>query len=239
MSDLPMMIDSNFEKIFALLLVVDQIPRKQRKNDVAETKAFIISTGWRASLYRVLRLEWTGTKLKKPADIPWKVVNAYEPHADLMHKILRLCQAAHRYADKEWGYESWLDWFLAIVMEAMQASNNLEKKSKTRKLEEQREYLKSLRKFENPYNHETEPHFWRMIQIWTTTELAGFPQYEENYWIPFTRCFSKWLTERDTKNWGCLFEEKTETQITLKSGNGQGHRHLNLACTILIKKVEK
>ncbi len=234
-----MMTDSNFKKIFALLSDVDEIPipKKQIKNDVAKTKAFIISTGWRASLYRVLRLEWTGTKLKKPADIPWKVLRAYEPHGDLMHETLRLCQVAHRHADKRWGYESWLDWFLAIVMEAVEASSNLEEKSKTRKLDDQRQYLKLLRVFQNPYNLETEPHLCRLIQTWTT-KLTGFPQYEKNYWIPFTHCFSKWLTERDTKNWGSMFEEKTETQITLKSSNGQGHRYLNLACTIIIKKIK-
>ncbi len=232
-----MMTDSNFKKIFALLSDVDQTPKKQMKNDVAKTKAFIISTGWRASLYRVLRLEWTGTKLKKPVDIPWKVLRTYQPHGDLMHEILRLCQAAHRYADEEWKYKSWLDWFLAIVVEAVEASSNLEEKSKTRKLDEQRQYLKLLRVFKNPYSYKTEPHLWRLIETWIK-ELAEFPRYEENYWIPFMRCFSKWLTERDTKNWGCLFEEKAETQITLKSGNGQGHRHLNLACTILIKKLK-
>jgi hypothetical protein len=43
------------------------------------------------------------------------------------------------------------------------------------------------------------------------------------------------LTERDSSAWGCIFEEKTETQVTLKSTKGRGHRHLNLACTVTIK----
>lgn len=221
-------------KFLTLLSDVVEISKNQLKNHVAGTKAFIIGTGWRASLYWVLKLEWTGTKLKAPLlkEITRNVIKADEKHGRLMHSVLGLCKAAHPFKDKKWEYDSWLDWFEKIVKEAAQASYNLEEKSKTRKLEKQRECLKLLNDLKNPYEPDT--HLWRLIEIWRT-RLAELSEPEKEYWIPFKRHFSEWLTKRDSSRWGCLFKEQTETRLTLKSTNGQGHRYLNLACTILVK----
>ena len=227
---------NDFEnKFLALLHDVHPISKEQFKNDVAGTKAFIVSTGWRTSLYWVFKLKWTGTKIKKPDDITRDVIKAYEAHGRLMYSVLLLCEEAHPFRSKDWEeYDSWLDWFISIVAEAVKESHNLQEKSKTRKLQEQRECLKLLHDFINPYDDETEPHFWRLIETWTT-KLAKIPNLEKQYWNPFKRCLSKWITERSSTRWGCLFEEKTESQLTLKSTQGRGHRYLNLAHTVTIK----
>lgn len=232
-----MMVDSDIEnKFLTLLSDVVLISKKQLKKDVTGTKVFIFGTGWRASLYWVLKLEEKRQKIKvkKPEDITRDVIKAYEKHGRLMHSVLGLCEIAYSFESEKWEYDSYPDWFESILNEAAQASYNLEEKSKTRKLQKEREYLQLLHNFKNPYNSKTEPHLWQLIQSWTT-RLAGIPKLEELYWIPFKRSFSRWITERDSSAWVCIFEEKTETQVTLKSTKGQGHRHLNLACTVTIK----
>lgn len=247
-----MMADCNFKKFESLLWDVEPIPKKQRKQlekDVEATKNSItIDTGWRACLYWVVRLEWAGKKLKSPVNR--SITQAYELHGRLMHAVLRLCKDAHPHQDKRWGYDSWLDWFSEIVKEAVKASKNLEEKSKTRKIQQQREYLHLLDDLKNPYNCKTEPHLWRLIQTWVTKQGLRESVPQESCWIPFKRSFSRRITELDGPDWGCLFEEKNETRIIqegkkkicekakLKVIQGRGHRPLLLAETVTIRNIK-
>ncbi len=190
------MVDSDIENNFlALLSDVVLISKNQLKKDVTGTKVYIVGTGWKASLYWVLKLEEKRQKIKveKPKDITRDVIKAYEKHGSLMHSVLELCQIAYSFESEKWKYHSYPDWFKSILNEAAQASYNLEEKSKTRKLQKEREYLQLLHELKNPYNSKTEPHLWQLIQSWTT-RLAKIPKLEELYWIPFKRSFSRWIS---------------------------------------------
>lgn len=174
---------------------------------------------WECSIYWVYKLKWGGKRYRIPINNK-KLIKAVEPHGTAMFRILNLCEQCHPF--QEYGYASGLKWFCHIVHIDLIPQSFSHTQPKTDRVSDGRDQIKKLRKKENPFSESDEPHLWRSIEQSIKMMRPGSQEkvFPEDYWRPFIKSYSKWLSTIESPEWKSVIVEGNYFKIRPDRGNG-------------------
>lgn len=187
------------------------------------------------ALHWVVRNE-LNTKHKIPHSR--KLTKVLEPLGFLLTCYLRLCRKA--YENSKVGtlpYQNAAGWFEAIYQEiwlnALDTTRYVG--GKTRKLKERRGTLDALQEDTNPVDNNTSPHEYRLIKtcLHLKEHLCGkeIDVFEENYWKPYLRAYSAWITAFDGSEWSTVRME--DGKLLIQQGRGRGSTRIPIRTDFL------
>lgn len=170
---------------------------------------------WECSMYWVYKLKWGGKRYRIPIENK-ELIKAVEPHGTAMFWILNLCEQCHPF--QEYGYSSGLKWFCHIIHLDLMPLSYSHTRPKTDRVSDGRDEIKKLRKGENPFVESDEPHLWRVVE--QSTRQAESELFEQNYWRPFIKSYSTWLSCIESPNWKSVIVDGNAIRYRPDRGNG-------------------
>jgi hypothetical protein len=173
---------------------------------------------WQVTLHWVFKLKWF-SKHKIPYSR--KLTNVCKPFGELVFRYLELCIQCH--AMKPIGsipYGNASDWFVKLVRETqLNAFFSNDSPGKVQRLKERRKQLDLLKEGENPFSSESYPHLHRLIEACRSLLISD--QFENDYWKPFLKAYSAWITMFESKDWTTSYEEDEKFYIRMGQGKGR------------------
>jgi hypothetical protein len=197
---------------------------------------------WRVGIMLDIALHWVvrnelNTKHKIPHSR--KLTKVIKPLGLLVTCYLRLCRKA--YENSKAGtlpYQNAAGWFEAIYQEIWLNSldTSLYVDGKTKKLKERRDTLHALQEAtNNPVDNNTSPHEYQLIEVCLHLKehLCGeeIDVFEENYWKPYLRAYSAWITAFDGSEWSTVRME--DGNLLVQQGRGSGRPRIRIRTDFL------
>jgi len=159
------------------------------------------------------------------------LVKVLEPVGLLMTCYLRLCRKAYEHSNAgTLPYQNAAVWFEAIYQEIWLNSLNtrLYVHGKTKKLKERRDTLDALQDDTNPVDKNISPHEYRLIKVclYLKEHLCGeeIDEFVENYWKPYLKAYSTWITAFDRAEWSTVHMENGK--LLIQQGRGHGRTRI-------------
>lgn len=173
---------------------------------------------WECSLHWVFKLKWGGKRYRIPINNR-KLIKVVEPHGTAMYRMLSLCEQCHSF--QKYGYSSGLDWFCHIIHIDLIPQTYSHTRPKTKRVSDGRDEIKKLKKKQNPFTETDEPHLWRITQqsIQMMPPKVVVP-FSLNYWEPFVKAYSTWLSGIESPDWKSVIVENDYIRIRPDRGNG-------------------
>jgi hypothetical protein len=192
----------------------------------AEKQFLAVEDGkWVILHYWVVKKKWH-SRLKIPCQR--KTVQFYEPLGEWLYRILELCIQCHAVHQLGANYPNAASWFSSIVIEAkMSVLGGFIARSTDGKEGCIQEYKDgasklsgTLRRGENPYFLEVEPHIYRLVEA--ALELADEPDisFLRDYWRPFLKSITLLVAHRKQGGRITLVEHKRK--LYSQGGKGRG-----------------
>ena len=151
---------------------------------------------------------------------------------------LRLCRKAYEHSNAgTLPYQNAADWFEAIYQEIWLNSLNtsLYVDGKTKKLKERRDTLDALQEDTNPVDKNISPHEYRLIKVCLHLKeyLCGeeIDEFVENYWKPYLKVYSAWITAFDRAEWSSVRME--DGKLLVQQGRGRGRPRIRIRTDFL------
>jgi len=190
------------------------------------------------ALHWVVRNE-LNTKHKIPHSR--KLTKVIEPLGLLVTCYLKLCRKAYEHSNAgTLPYQNAADWFEAIYQEIWLNSLNtsLYVDGKTKKLKERRDTLDALQEDTNPVDKNISPHEYRLIKVCLHLKeyLCGeeIDEFVENYWKPYLKVYSAWITAFDRAEWSSVRME--DGKLLVQQGRGRGRPRIRIR-TDFVKRL--
>jgi hypothetical protein len=196
---------------------------------------------WRVGIMLDIALHWVVRKeLNTKHKIPYNrnLTKVLEPLGLLMTCYLRLCRKAYENSKtRTLPYQHAAGWFEAIYQEiwlnALDTTRYVG--GKTRRLKERRDTLDALQEDTNPVDNNTSPHEYRLIEtcLHLKEHLCGedIDVFEENYWKPYLRAYSAWITACDGSEWSTVRMENGK--LLIQQGRGRGRPRIRIRTDFL------
>src|SRR4028119_341764 len=169
------------------------------------------------------------------------LVKVLEPVGLLMTCYLRLCRKAYEHSNAgTLPYQNAAGWFEAIYQEIWLNSLNtrLYVDGKTKKLKERRDTLDALQDDTNPVDKNISPHEYRLIKVCLHLKeyLCGeeIDEFVENYWKPYLKVYSAWITAFDRAEWSSVRME--DGKLLVQQGRGRGRPRIRIR-TDFVKRL--
>ncbi len=190
------------------------------------------------ALHWVVRNE-LNTKHKIPHSR--KLTKVIEPLGLLVTCYLKLCRKAYEHSNAgTLPYQNAADWFEAIYQEIWLNSLNtsLYVDGKTKKLKERRDTLDALQEDTNPVDKNISPHEYRLLKVCLHLKeyLCGeeIDEFVENYWKPYLKFYSAWITAFDRAEWSSVRME--DGKLLVQQGRGRGRPRIRIR-TDFVKRL--
>jgi hypothetical protein len=224
----------------------DTIGRLQNKVVVllSEPSEDVQMNLWRVGIMLDIALHWVvrnelNTKHKIPHSR--KLTKVIEPFGLLVTCYLKLCRKAYEHSNAgTLPYQNAADWFEAIYQEIWLNSLNtsLYVDGKTKKLKERRDTLDALQEDTNPVDKNISPHEYRLIKVCLHLKeyLCGeeIDEFVENYWKPYLKVYSAWITAFDRAEWSSVRME--DGKLLVQQGRGRGRPRIRIR-TDFVKRL--
>ena len=190
---------------------------------------------WRVGIILDIALHWVvRNELNTKHKIPYsrKLTKVLEPLGLLLTCYLRLCRKA--YENSKAGtlpYQNAAGWFEAIYQEIWLNSldTSLYVDGKTKKLKERRDTLDALQEDTNPVDKNISPHEYRLIKV--CLRLLKENKFDKNYWKPYLRAYSAWITAFDRSEWSTVRME--DGKLLVQQGRGRGRPRIRIRTDFL------
>ncbi len=182
-----------------------------------------VTTSFQITLHLVFKLKWC-SKHKIPYNR--NLVNVYKPYGELVFRYLELCIQCHAMPTiASAHYKNASDWFVKLVREAqLNAFFSDDSPGKVQRLKERRNQLDLLREASNPFSSKSSPHLHRLIEA--CRPLLKSDRFDEDYWNPFLKAYSAWITMFESKEWTTSYQE--DGKFYIRTGQGKGRQRLHL-----------
>lgn len=159
------------------------------------------------ALHQVYRQHWD-SKHKFPCRLKKLERQAIEIYGNYWWEVLKLCERLHSHQNFGEPYVNAAWWFLRLILEYRHIKANSDSNvSKTDLADLITEELKQLRKGDNPYSTDFEPHRARLIDA--AQSLANSDQFNRYNWQPFLRAYAAWRDDlRENPSWYAVVKDK-------------------------------
>ena len=180
-----------------------------------------VETIWQVTLHWVFKLKWC-SKHKIPYSR--ELANVCKPYGVLIFRYLELCIQCHAIPTiASARYKNASDWFVKLVRETqLNAFFSDDSPGKVQRLKERRKQLDLLKEGGNPFSSASSPHLHRLIEA--CRPLLMSDRFDEDYWKPFLKAYSAWITMYESKEWTTSYEE--DGKFYIRAGRGKGRQRL-------------
>lgn len=224
--------DEIVRKMQSSLLRVEKLP------DNIEARRSLAEYHWRiiAAWFAKLRfLDTTRKKYRMP--FPQKHANPWKPFAEVLICEFNICveiagssdsvEYNKEYKNPEQRFQLLIEEHKSIGLKQAYEEPVKRKEEAVSKARERLTLLgfSKSRSGNNPYSPQTEPHTWRLIEDCLILNKRR-PKFSEDFWKPYLKAQSKWLTHLSREKFYLLRDEGEK--LVYRTGQGSDMRKIEV-----------